>query len=110
MQTITGKVTRGGGLIAQNGEKFRLEGARAARLRHYANQTVTIKGYKTKFEGHNAIAVESFRAGQSQTAQNKVKQPESKSNFRSHQQGQQAPQAGQTGYMQKHNQQPGQTR
>ncbi|MGC8495498.1 MAG: hypothetical protein ACP5SH_27625 [Syntrophobacteraceae bacterium] len=105
MQSITGKVTSGGGLIAQNGQKFRLNGAKAARLRHFTNQTVTIKGYRTQFEGHNAIVVESFQPGQSQTAENNMRQPNNQSNFRSQPQGQQAPQPGQTGYKPEHNQQ-----
>jgi hypothetical protein len=97
IQTITGKVTRGGGFVAQDGAKYRLNGARAAELRDWANKAVTIKGHMTKFEGHNAIDVQSFKAAQSGMAENNTKQPESQSNFRS----QHTPQPGNTGYMPK---------
>jgi len=113
MRTFTGKVTEGGGFIAQNGEKYRLNGAKAAGLRHYANKTVTIKGRETKFEGHNAIDVASFQAGQSQTAQNlqqNMQQLHNQSNFRSQPQGEQAPQPGHTGYEPNQNRQPAQNR
>ena len=99
IQTITGKVTSGGGFVAQNGAKYRLNGARAAELRDWANKAVTIKGHMTKFEGHNAIDVQSFKAAQSGMAENNTKQPESQSNFRSQHNGRQAPQPGNTGYM-----------
>ncbi len=113
MRTFTGKVTTGGGFIAQNGMEYRLNGARAAGLRNYVNKSVTIQGHETKFEGHNAIDVESFRAGQSnmaQNGQNNMKNPRSQSNFRSQPQGRQPPQPGHTGYTQKQNQQPAENR
>ncbi|MGC9197261.1 MAG: hypothetical protein ACP5IL_17705 [Syntrophobacteraceae bacterium] len=110
VQSVTGKVTSAGGLIAQNGTKYRLNGAKAAGLRKFENKTVTIEGYKTKFEGHNAIDVQSFRTGKSQMAQNNMKQPGKASNFRSKPKGQAPPQPGQTGYKPKHNQHPVQNR
>jgi hypothetical protein len=110
MQSVTGKVTSGGGFIAQNGTKYRLEGAKAAGLRKLENKTVTIKGYQTQFEGHNAIDVESFHTGKSQMARNNMKQPQKGSNFRSQPNGQSSPQPGHTGYKPNQNQQPVQNR
>lgn len=106
MRSVTGKVTSAGGLIAQNGTRYRLNGAKAAGLRKYENKTVTIKGYKTQFEGHNAIDVQSFRTGKSQMAKNNLKQPGKSSNFRSQPKGRSTPQPGQTGYKPNHNQHP----
>jgi hypothetical protein len=63
--SITGRVTEAGGLIAENGTPYRLNGAKAAELRDYTGQTVTVDGYLTQYEGERAIIVQNFQAEES---------------------------------------------
>jgi hypothetical protein len=62
--SITGRVTEAGGLVSNEGTPYRLNGAKAAQLRDYTNQTVTVNGLSSRFEGERAIVVQSFRADQ----------------------------------------------
>ena len=75
METITGRVTEAGGLISENGMPYRLNGAKAAPLRDYANQKVTVHGYKSVFQGHRAIVVQSFNAEGRGTKFGRASQP-----------------------------------
>ena len=101
IKTFTGKVTSGGGFVDKDGMKYRLNGAKAAQLRNFENKDVTIKGYPTKFQGHNAIDVESFQQGQLNKAPQNMNQPSSEQN-----QGQKSPEPGNNGQMQEQNQHP----
>jgi hypothetical protein len=60
--TITGEVTEAGGLISEDGIPYRLNGAKAAPLRDYTGQVVTVEGFLTRFEGDRAIIVQNFQA------------------------------------------------
>lgn len=63
--SITGEVTAAGGLITEDGIPYRLNGAKAAPLRDYTGETVTVDGLLTSFEGERAIIVENFQAMES---------------------------------------------
>ncbi|MEM5788605.1 MAG: hypothetical protein AAGU11_14940 [Syntrophobacteraceae bacterium] len=78
--TITGEVTEAGGLISEDGIPYRLNGAKAASLRDYTGQVVTVEGFLTRFEGDRAIIVQNFQATEpSPTARSEQEQMNARS-------------------------------
>lgn len=61
--TVTGKVTRYGGLISTSGTPYLLYGYRASALRKDADHTVTVTGIPSLRKGQKTITVLSYKLG-----------------------------------------------